>query len=127
MLDDTLVGAEAVVVRAVVRAGIRPDHHTAAGSIASQKEVVAVVHVGRGVAGDVLADDGVVVGEQSGGLGGKLEGDAAGDVVEDVADEIGRAAEDGLRAVAAVRRVDAAVVVDADVVHAAVGFDEVVA
>jgi len=75
----------------------------------------------------VFADDGVVVGEQSGGLGGKLEGDPAGDVVEDVADEIGRATEDRLRAVAAVRRVDATVVVDADVVHAAVGFDEVVA
>ena len=48
-------------------------------------------------------------------------------MIEDVADEIDRAAEHGLCAIAAVGGIDAAVVEDADVVDAAIGFDVVVA
>ena len=65
--------------------------------------------------------------EEPGRLRRELEGHAARHVVGQVADEVDRAAEHRLRAVAAVRGVDAAVVEDADVVHAAVGLDEVVA
>ncbi len=81
LLGDALVGAETVVVRTVGFGCIRPSHHTSIGRIASQEEVVAEVHVRRGVARTLFTNDGVVVDEQSGSFGRELEGDAAGDVV----------------------------------------------
>ena len=75
----------------------------------------------------MLSDDGVVVDEQPGRFRAELERHSARDVIEDVANEIDGAAERGLCAIAAVRRIDAAVVEDADVMDGAVCLDEIVA
>ena len=55
------------------------------------------------------------------GFGAELEGAAGGYVIQHVAEEIDRAAEHGLGAIAVVGGIHAAILKDADVVHAAVG------
>ena len=67
-----------------------------------------------------------MIDDDSGGGGVELECSACWDVIEQVADEIDRASEHGLCAVAVVCGIDAPVLIDADVVGAAVGFNEVV-
>ena len=84
------------------------------------------MHVRRRVSRDLLADDRVVEREQARRLRRELERDPAGNVVKQVPNEVSRAAEHGLGAVAAMRRVDPSVVEDADVVDAAVRLDEIV-
>ena len=74
----------------------------------------------------LLPDQRVVVDEKTGGHGTEFECAAAGNMIEQVAVEVDGAPERRLGAVAIVSRVYTAVLKDADVVYAPVGFDEVV-
>src|SRR5581483_9962345 len=75
----------------------------------------------------MFADDGVVVHKKPSRFGGELERYAARHVIENVANKVDRTAEYRLRTVTAMRRVNTAVIEDADIVDAAVGFDKVIA
>src|SRR6266511_409762 len=74
----------------------------------------------------MLADDGVVPHEEPSRLDRKLERHARWNVVEQVSEKVNGAAEGRLCTVATLGGVEAAIVEDADIVHAAIGLDEVV-
>ena len=69
-------------------------------------KIVAEMHVGRGISEEMLADDGIMPDEETGGFPGKFERDARRNLIEQVAVKINRAAKDWLSAVAAVGGVD---------------------
>ena len=80
------------------------------------------VRIARGL----LSDQRVVINQYAGWLGAEFERSACGHVIKHVAEKINRAAKHRLSAVAVVSGVHASILKDADVVRAAVGFDEVV-
>ena len=56
LLRYAFVGAESVVVRAVVRGAIGPDHDGAVGRVAAEEEIIAEVGIGVRILGILFAD-----------------------------------------------------------------------
>src|SRR5262245_30857174 len=85
------------------------------------------MHVGIAAHIAVFGDERVVIDEHARRIGPAIFDRAAHrHVVDDVSIEVGRPAEDRLRAQPVLRRVEAAVAHDADVMYAAVGFNKIV-
>jgi len=74
----------------------------------------------------LLTDESVVEHVETGRLGGKLERNAVRLIVGDIAIKVDGTTEDRLSTVASVSGIDAAIIENSNVVHTAIGFDEVV-